>query len=61
MDSLCATEPDPQATGNAFSIALSMKRPLRAALYTEKDVPQPHERVEFGLMKLNPWRINVSS
>ena len=31
------------------------------ALYTENDVPQPQERAEFGLMKLNPWRISVSS
>jgi len=29
--------------------------------YDEKDEPQPQERVEFGLMKLNPWRISVSS
>jgi hypothetical protein len=27
----------------------------------EKDEPQPHDLVEFGLMKLKPWRINVSS
>jgi hypothetical protein len=27
----------------------------------EKEEPQPQERVEFGLMKLNPCRINVSS
>jgi len=29
--------------------------------YDEKDDPQPQERVEFGLMKLKPCRINVSS
>jgi len=29
--------------------------------YTEKDEPHPQERVELGLMKLNPWRISVSS
>jgi hypothetical protein len=27
----------------------------------EKDDPQPQERVEFGLMKLKPCRISVSS
>ncbi len=27
----------------------------------ENDEPQPQEREEFGLMKLNPCRINVSS
>jgi hypothetical protein len=27
----------------------------------EKDEPQPQERVEFGLIKLNPCRISVSS
>jgi hypothetical protein len=27
----------------------------------ENDEPQPQERVEFGLMKLNPCRISVSS
>jgi hypothetical protein len=31
------------------------------AAYDEKDEPQPQERVELGLMKLNPWRISVSS
>jgi hypothetical protein len=29
--------------------------------YYEKDEPQPQERDEFGLMKLNPCRISVSS
>jgi hypothetical protein len=29
--------------------------------YDEKDEPQPQERVEFGLMKLNPCRMSVSS
>ena len=33
----------------------------RNALYEENDEPQPQERVEFGLMKLNPCRISVSS
>ena len=32
-------------------------RPLRY----ENDEPQPQERAAFGLMKLNPWRISVSS
>jgi hypothetical protein len=27
----------------------------------ENDEPQPQECVELGLMKLNPWRISVSS
>ena len=30
-------------------------------LYDEKEEPQPQEREEFGLMKLKPWRISVSS
>jgi len=29
--------------------------------YEENDEPQPQERFEFGLMKLNPCRISVSS
>jgi hypothetical protein len=29
--------------------------------YDEKDEPQPQEREEFGLMKLKPCRISVSS
>ena len=29
--------------------------------YDENDEPQPQEREEFGLMKLNPCRIRVSS
>jgi hypothetical protein len=28
---------------------------------TEKEVPQPQERAELGLWKLNPWRMSVSS
>jgi hypothetical protein len=32
-----------------------------AEAYDEKDEPQPQEREEFGLMKLKPWRISVSS
>jgi hypothetical protein len=29
--------------------------------YQENDEPQPQEREEFGLMKLKPCRISVSS
>jgi hypothetical protein len=29
--------------------------------HTLNDVPHPHDFVEFGLMKLNPCRISVSS
>jgi len=29
--------------------------------YAEKDDPQPQDRLEFGLMKLKPWRMSVSS
>lgn len=29
--------------------------------YDENEEPQPQERDEFGLMKLNPCRISVSS
>jgi hypothetical protein len=44
------------------SPALFEDRIYRTDLYGgEKDEPQPQERAEFGLMKLNPWRINVSS
>jgi hypothetical protein len=33
----------------------------REALYAEKDEPHPQDLVEWGLMKLKPCRINVSS
>jgi hypothetical protein len=29
--------------------------------YVEKDEPQPQDLVEWGLMKLKPWRMRVSS
>jgi len=38
-----------------------LTRRLQERGYTENDVPQPQERAELGLMKLNPWRISVSS
>ena len=34
---------------------------LSTQAYDENDEPQPQERVEFGLIKLNPCRISVSS
>src|SRR5579872_3885821 len=37
------------------------KTPARLKTYDENDDPQPQERVEFGLMKLKPCRISVSS
>ena len=58
--SLCATEQDQHATGTAESITFNMIE-LRKKSYDEKDEPQPQEREEFGLMKLKPWRISVSS
>ena len=60
VDSLCATEHDQQATGTAESITFNMTK-LPESTYDEKDEPQPQEREEFGLMKLNPCRISVSS
>ena len=32
-----------------------------AAIYVEKLEPQPQDLVEWGLMKLKPWRMRVSS
>ena len=32
-----------------------------ASPYTENEEPQPQDFVEFGLMKLKPWRISVAS
>jgi hypothetical protein len=29
--------------------------------YAVKELPQPQLRAALGLMKTNPWRINVSS
>ena len=46
-------------TGRAASKAIRHKDRVRSQ--TENDVPQPQERAELGLMKLNPWRISVSS
>ena len=60
VESLWPMEHDQQATGTAESTTLNMVSHL-LKLYDENDEPQPQERVEFGLMKLNPWRISVSS
>jgi hypothetical protein len=38
-----------------------MKNSSEIETYDVNDDPQPQERVEFGLMKLKPCRINVSS
>ena len=52
----------PDSTGTAESMTFNMSEALLARVcYDEKDEPQPQEREEFGLMKLNPCRINVSS
>jgi hypothetical protein len=60
--SLCATEQDQHATGTAESRTFNMTQTLLAlARYDEKDEPQPQDREEFGLIKLNPCRISVSS
>ena len=57
-----ATEHDQHATGTAESRTFNMTEPpCDAGDYEENDEPQPQERVEFGLMKLNPCRISVSS
>ncbi len=40
---------------------LHLHRTVSHSAYDENDEPQPQERVEFGLMKLNPCRISVSS
>jgi len=61
VESLCPIEQDQQATGTAESMTFNMAAPLAAKFYDEKDEPQPQERVEFGLIKLNPCRISVSS
>ena len=63
VDSLCATEHDQHATGIADSVTLNMMElpQLDRFTYDEKDDPQPQEREEFGLMKLKPCRIRVSS
>ena len=62
VDSLWATEHDQQATGTAGSRTFNMFQPYFAQVrYAENDVPQPQERVAFGLMKLKPCRISVSS
>ena len=34
---------------------------VNKVIYAEKLEPQPQDFVEFGLMKLKPWRIRVSS
>jgi hypothetical protein len=60
VDSLRATEHDQHATGTAESRTFSMIQPYARSIY-EKDEPQPQECLEFGLMKLNPCRIKVSS
>ena len=61
VESLCATEHDQHATGTAESRTFNMSRTPATQAYDEKDEPQPQEREEFGLMKLNPCRISVSS
>ena len=58
--SLWPMEHDQHATGTAESMTLSIMG-FAANAYDEKDEPQPQERDEFGLMKLNPCRISVSS
>ena len=61
VESLWPMEHDQHATGTAVSITFNMFFSSSEQTYDEKDEPQPQERVEFGLMKLNPCRINVSS
>ena len=58
--SLCATEHAQHATGTAESRTFNMMNSSDQT-YDEKDEPQPQEREEFGLMKLKPCRISVSS
>ena len=58
--SLCATEHDQHATGTAESRTFNMTDSSEPT-YEENDEPQPQDREEFGLMKLNPCRISVSS
>jgi hypothetical protein len=48
-----------------IAIAIHRARPattmrLRGG-YVENDEPQPQDLVEWGLMKLKPWRMRVSS
>ena len=57
--SLCATAHDQHATGTAESRTFNMKNSWAEGY--ENDEPQPQEREEFGLMKLKPCRISVSS
>jgi len=59
VESLWPMEQDQQATGTAESRTLIM---IALLLPTqENDEPQPQECFEFGLIKLNPCRISVSS
>ena len=60
VESLCPMEHDQHATGTAESRTFIFE-PQRQERYDEKDEPQPQERVEFGLIKLNPCRMSVSS
>jgi hypothetical protein len=58
----CHLERAQRVEGPAFapvSPGRSKKHPPEN--YDENDEPQPQEREEFGLMKLNPCRISVSS
>jgi len=59
--SLCATAQDQHATGTAESRTFNMIELQSDQTYDEKDEPQPQEREEFGLIKLKPCRISVSS
>ena len=44
------------------AVCIGRRNPRRAAsTHAEKDEPQPQDLVEFGLMKLKPWRMSVSS
>ena len=61
VESLWPTEQDQHAMGTAESRTLNIVELSRNKPYDENDEPQPQERVEFGLMKLNPCRISVSS
>jgi hypothetical protein len=56
-------EQDQQAIGTAVSRVFNMiaPNPLTCTSYYENDEPQPQECVEFGLMKVKPCRISVSS
>ena len=61
VESLWPMEQDQQAMGTAESRTLIIVELVRNRCYDENDEPQPQERVEFGLIKLNPCRISVSS